>query len=73
MPGPCSMPAGNKAEWDRHNSTVCNLHSNSNFECTPDHRKMGRNSGGQIEIAHEWVTLRVWLSLRNKLRTGKTR
>lgn len=69
MSGPCSMPNGDKSSWAEHYTLICDIHK----YCYPDRRVMGRNSGGAIEIAHQWVTLREWLIKRNKLRTGKTR
>jgi hypothetical protein len=56
------MPDRNKAEWERQNEIVCNLHK----MCWPD------NPTGKPETQHEWVSVRVWLYNRRKLRTGKT-
>lgn len=67
MSGPCSLPNGNRAEWLRLNEQVCNIHHSANTPCVPGRPKKGK------EIAHEFVTLRVWLAKRNRLRTGKTR
>jgi len=63
MPGPCSNPNGDKRQWDEHNTQVCNIHQ----YCWPDSPK------GDADTKHEFVTTRVWLAQRKKLRTGKTR
>ena len=66
MPGPCSLPAGSRAEWLNHNEVICNMHN----DCTPGSPKTSKN--GEV-IVHDFVTRRVWLAKRNRLRTGKTR
>lgn len=63
MPGPCSLPSGPKSEWDKMNEQVCNMHAN----CWPNHPV------GDEDTKHEFVTRRLWLAQRKKLRTGKTR
>jgi len=72
MSGPCSLPNGNRDEWNRHNEIVCDIHltDGKGSTCTPATPKMG---GKGEEIAHVFVTYRVWLLKRNRLRTGKTR
>lgn len=55
--GPCSQPDGDKRRWEELNEIVCNIH----FKCVMEANKK-----------HEYVTLRVWLANRGKLRTGKT-
>lgn len=65
MPGPCSMPNGSKTEWLNLNEIVCNLHK----DCTPANRVVGK---GDKEVVHDFSTRRIWLSRRNRLRTGKT-
>lgn len=63
MAGPCSLPNGDKRQWDEHNQMVCNIH-----------QYCWKNSPrGDADTRHEFVTLRVWLAQRKKLRTGKTR
>lgn len=62
MSGPCSLPNGNKAEWEKMNEKVCNIHK----YCWPE------RPVGDEDTRHEWVTLRIWLANRKKLRTGKT-
>lgn len=66
MPGPCSLPFGDKAEWERHNQTMCLTHSyfNDGFilnRCPEDEKGCVKG------------TLRVWLAERRRLHTGKTR
>lgn len=57
MSGPVSMPEGNKARWEELNDIVCNIH----FHCDMDADKK-----------HDYITYRMWLQQRNRLRTGKT-
>lgn len=57
MSGPCSMPAGNKSRWEEMNEIVCDIH----FNCDMSEDKK-----------HDYITYRVWLLRRNKLRTGKS-
>lgn len=57
MAGPCSLPDGDKRRWEEMNEIVCNIH----FRCDMD-----------ADETHEYVTYRVWLANRGKLRTGKT-
>jgi len=57
MAGPCSMPAQDKKRWEEMNTIVCDIH----FNCDMDADK-----------PHDYVTYRVWLMRRNRLRTGKT-
>ena len=66
MPGPCSLPNGDRREWEKMNEMVCNIHQ----YCWPS---IPRKKENGEELTHEWVTRRVWLSLRKKLRTGKSR
>lgn len=63
MSGPCSYPARDKREWEKLNEMVCDSHKN----CWP-HLPVGDE-----RTKHVFVTLRVWLVKRNKLRTGKTK
>lgn len=57
MPGPASMPNGPRARWQELNEIVCNIH----FNCDMDEEK-----------THEYITYRMWLMNRNRLKTGKT-
>ena len=57
MAGPCSYPDGDKRRWEELNEIVCDLH----FQCDMDPNK-----------AHDYITYRVWLARRNRLRTGKS-
>lgn len=57
MSGPCSTPDGDKRRHEELNQIVCDIH----FNCDMDASKK-----------HEYITLRLWLAKRNKLRTGKT-
>lgn len=63
MSGPVSFPAGDKARWDELNEIVCDKH----YHC--DMAVVDKN-GSPVE--HDYITYRVWLSRRNRLRTGKT-
>lgn len=62
-PGPCSNPAGDKRQWDEHNKLVCAVHQ----YCYPGSRNK------DYRTPCEFVTFRVWLAQRNRLRTGKTK
>lgn len=57
MSGPCSQPDGDKRRWDELNEIVCDIH----FHC-----------GMEADKKHEYMTYRMWLAKRNRLRTGKT-
>lgn len=57
MSGPISLPNGPKSYWEELNEIVCDVH----FTCDMDPEK-----------AHDFITYRVWLARRNRLRTGKT-
>lgn len=57
MPGPCSMPAQDKKRWNEMNEIVCAIH----YTCDMDEEKK-----------HEYITYRMWLLRRNRLRTGKS-
>ena len=57
MSGPCSQPDGDKKRQEELNEIVCNIH----FHCDNDADKK-----------HDFVTYRLWLAQRGKLRTGKT-
>lgn len=57
MVGPCSQPDGDKRRWVELNQIVCDIH----FHCD-----MGE------EKTHDYITYRMWLARRNRLRTGKT-
>lgn len=57
MPGPNSLPEGNKARWNELNEIVCDIH----FKCDMD-----------VDKKHEYITLRTWLAKRGRLTTGKT-
>lgn len=57
MPGPVSLPAGDKSRWEEMNEIVCAIH----FNCDMNADK-----------THEYITYREWLARRNKLRTGKS-
>lgn len=57
MPGPCSMPAQDSKRWNEMNEIVCAVH----YVCDMDEEK-----------THEYITYRMWLLRRNRLRTGKT-
>lgn len=57
MPGPMSLPDGDKRRYDELNEIVCNNH----YYCDMDEDK-----------SHDYMTYRVWLVMRNRLRTGKT-
>ena len=61
MSGPCSYPAGDKREQNRLNEMMCDRHK----DCTPA-SPVGK------DLEHEFVTTRMWLLKRNRLRTGKT-
>lgn len=58
MPGPCSMPEGNKSRWEEMNEIVCDIHHRCDMN--PDR-------------THDYITYRVWLARRGRLTTGKTR
>lgn len=67
MPGPCSLPNGNKAEYAEMWDMVCDYHK----DCTPgSHRVLDKHWD---LISHAFITKREWLAKRNKLRTGKTK
>lgn len=57
MPGPQSLPDGNKKRYEELNEVVCDIHYNCEM------------LGWQ---KHEYITYREWLARRNRLRTGKT-
>lgn len=57
MSGPCSQPDGDKRRHEELNEIVCDIH----FNCDMD-----------VDKKHEFITYRMWLLKRNKLRTGKT-
>lgn len=57
MSGPCSLPTGDKRRYEELNEIVCDIH----FHCDMDEEK-----------THDYITYRVWLLRRNRLRTGKT-
>jgi hypothetical protein len=57
MAGPCSQPDGNYSRWLELNDVVCDIH----FNCDMD-----------VEKNHDFITYRMWLLKRNRLRTGKT-
>ena len=57
MAGPCSQPDGDKRRWEELNDIVCDIH----YACDMD-----------VNKAHDYITYRMWLSRRNRLRTGKT-
>lgn len=63
MSGPCSLPQGDKRRYAELNEIVCDVHFNCDMRETD---KYGN------EVKHEYITYRLWLSRRNKLRTGKT-
>lgn len=63
MPGPNSLPSGDKRRYEELNQIVCNIH----FEC--DMREYDKHGD---TVTHEYITYRLWLLNRNKLRTGKT-
>lgn len=58
MSGPCSFPNGDKRRFEELNEIVCDVH----FNCDMDADK-----------THDYITYRIWLLRRNRLRTGKTR
>lgn len=62
MAGPCSMPAQDKKRWNEMNELVCDVH----FHCDMAVEKNGK------PVTHDYITYRVWLLRRNRLRTGKT-
>jgi hypothetical protein len=66
MPGPCSLPSGDRREWEKMNETICNTHK----YCYPE---IPRKKENGEELTHEWITIREWLFQRNRLRTGKSR
>ena len=63
MSGPVSLPDGDKSRWEELNEIVCDKH----FVCNMEQL----NSKGE-PVAHDYITFRVWLMRRNRLRTGKT-
>jgi hypothetical protein len=63
MPGPVSLPEGNKARWNELNEIVCDMH----FACN----MATHDKDGNI-ISHDYITYRQWLLRRNRLTTGKT-
>lgn len=63
MAGPCSQPAGDKSRWNELNDIVCDKH----FHCTME---IVDKKGNIVE--HDYITYRMWLARRNRLRTGKT-
>lgn len=60
MPGPCSLPEGNKSRWEEMNEVVCNTH----YVCKGVPSKNGQPC--------ELLTLREWFIQRGRLTTGKT-
>lgn len=62
--GPCSLPDGDKRRYDELNEIVCDIH----YTCNGAEF----NKDGE-PVAHEFITYRLWLAKRNRLRTGKTR
>ncbi len=60
--GPCSVYS-DKARYEELNEIVCDVH----FHC-----KMEEFDKDGKPVKHEYVTYRVWLLRRNRLRTGKT-
>lgn len=64
MSGPCSLPEGNRTRWEEMNEIVCNIHFNCHMQ---DVDAKGK------EVIHDYITYRVWLARRKKLRTGKTK
>jgi hypothetical protein len=64
MPGPNSLPNGDKRRWDELNEIVCDVH----FYC-----KMEEFDAKGKPVTHDYITYRVWLLRRNRLTTGKTR
>lgn len=63
MPGPCSLPNGNKSQWDELNEIVCNNH----YVCD----MAAVDKKGNI-VKHEYLTYRMWLAKRGRLTTGKS-
>jgi len=63
MPGPCSTPGGDKRRHAELNEIVCDIHFNCGME---QFDKKGN------PVAHDYITYRVWLARRNRLRTGKS-
>ncbi len=64
MPGPCSMPNGDKRRWEELNDIVCDTH----FVCWPGRDDNYVRPGSKCVL----ITYREWLRRRNRLRTGKT-
>lgn len=67
MAGPCSLPNGGRREYDEQWILVCDIHR----ECYPDHCQEFDRHGN--EIKHDFISQRLWLLKRNRLKTGKTR
>jgi len=63
MSGPCSQPDGDKRRWNELNEIVCNNHFHCEMELV--------NKKGE-PVVHDYITYRMWLAKRNRLRTGKT-
>lgn len=63
MPGPCSLPEGSRRKWAEMNEIVCDVH----FKC--DMEEYDKNGK---PVRHDYITYRLWLMRRNRLRTGKT-
>lgn len=63
MSGPCSYPAQNRAVWEEMNEIVCDIH----FHCN-----MQQEDKNGKPVKHDYITYRIWLARRKKLRTGKT-
>ncbi len=63
MAGPVSLPEGNKARWNELNEIVCDKH----YHCN-----MAVEDKDGNPVTHDYVTYRVWLMRRNRLRTGKS-
>ena len=57
MSGPCSLPMGDRTRWNELNEIVCDIH----YHCDMDKEK-----------THAYMTYRMWLAKRGKLRTGKS-
>lgn len=64
MPGPMSLPAGDKHRWNELNEVVCDIH----FHC----EMQEFNKDGEA-VKHEYITYREWLARRHRLTTGKTK
>ena len=61
--GPCSV-FNDKRRFEELNEIVCDIH----YNC--DMAEYDKNGNA---VKHDYITYRIWLARRNRLRTGKTK